>query len=293
MHMRLLKEPLVHFVVAGAVLFGGYSLINRSVQSPSLAEPVRIGEGEVRWIKETFSSQWRRAPTAEELSGLLAGFLEEDLLAREARALGLDQGDTIIRRRLAQKLTFLVNDTLRVADPSEGELRQFYAANVGRFQTGPRVSFSQIFFNPEHRRNAESDAEAALISVSASGSRASQPLGDPLLLEDNFVDVDEQSLSNMFGADFAQAVLALMPGAWSQPIKSGFGVHLVHLISLRPAESPRFEEVRNKVLAEWRHQRETEMKAAYLEKLREKYGVVIEASVKPLFASQPTTGVRQ
>ena len=291
--MRLLKEPLVHFVVAGAVLFGGYSLINRSGQSPSPAEPIRIGEGEVRWIKETFSSQWRRAPTAEELSGLLAGFLEEDLFAREARALGLDQGDTIIQRRLAQKLTFLVKDTLRVADPSDGDLRQFYSANAGRFQTGARASFSQIFFNPEHRRNAESDAEAALVSVSASGSQVSQPVGDPLLLEENFVDVDEPSLSSMFGADFARAVFALTPGAWSQPIKSGFGVHLVHLISLTPTESRRFEEVRSKVLAEWRHQRETELKAAYLAKLREKYGVVIEDSVKPLFASQPTTGVRQ
>jgi parvulin-like peptidyl-prolyl cis-trans isomerase-like protein len=289
--MRVLTEPLVHFVLVGAVLFGGYSLLNRSIPSGSTTEPVRIGEGEVRWITETFTSQWRRAPTAEELNGLLAGFLEEDLFAREAKALGLDRDDSVVRRRLAQKLTFLVNDTLRVAAPSDDELRRFYAANAEHFQTGARVSFTQIFFNPEHRTDAQSDAEAALISVSTAGGSAVLPTGDPLLLEGDFIDVDQQSLSNLFGADFARAVFALAPGSWSQPIKSGFGVHLVRVTGVKPVEPRPFEEVRGKVLEDWRHRKETEMRAAYLAKLREKYGVLIEDRVRPLFVSAPVPTV--
>ena len=128
--LKLLKDPLLHFVVAGAILFAGYELINRGEINPSATDPVHIGEGEIRWLKETFANQWQRPPTEDELRGLVAGFLEEELFAREAKALGLDQNDTIVRRRLAQKLTFLVDDTSRIVEPADEELRRFYDANA-------------------------------------------------------------------------------------------------------------------------------------------------------------------
>ena len=118
-------------------------------------DPVHIGEGEIRWLKDTFANQWQRPPTDDELRGLVAGFLEEELLAREAKTLGLDQNDTIVRRRLAQKLAFLVNDTSRVAEPNDEELRQFYNKNADRFRVEARLSFTQVFFNPERRQHAE------------------------------------------------------------------------------------------------------------------------------------------
>ena len=124
--MRLYRDPLLHFAVAGALLFAGYILINHNKTDTPSTDPVHVGEGEVRWLKETFANQWQRTPTADELRGLVGGLLEEQLLAREAKTLGLDQNDTIVRRRLAQKLTFLVADTSRVAEPSDEELRQFY-----------------------------------------------------------------------------------------------------------------------------------------------------------------------
>ena len=128
--MRFYRDPLLHFAVAGALLFVGYALMNRGETDPPSTEPVHIGNGEVRWLKETFANQWQRTPTDDELSGLVAGFIEEELLAREAKTLGLDQNDTIVRRRLAQKLTFLVDDTSRVAEPSDEDLRQFYDTNA-------------------------------------------------------------------------------------------------------------------------------------------------------------------
>ena len=115
--LKLLRDPLLHFVVAGSVLFGGYELINRGEMNPPATDPVHIGEGDIRWLKDTFANQWQRPPTEDELRGLVAGFLEEELFAREAKALGLDQNDTIVRRRLAQKLTFLVEDTSRIVEP--------------------------------------------------------------------------------------------------------------------------------------------------------------------------------
>ena len=286
-NLKLLKDPLLHFFVAGAILFAGYELINRGEPTPSAIDPVHIGEGEMRWLKETFANQWRRPPTEDEMRGLVAGFLEEELFAREAKALGLDQNDTIVRRRLAQKLTFLIGDTSRIVDPNEGELRRFYDANAERFRADARVSFTQLFFNPERRQHAESDARAALLSISATDADHAASLGDPILLENEFHDVDSQTVSNVFGADFARSVFSLKPGSWAGPVKSGYGVHLVRVTDLSPGTLRPFEQVRPKVLEEWRHQQETAAKAAYLGKLREKYGVVIDDSASHLFAPPP------
>jgi hypothetical protein len=281
--MRLYRDPLLHFAVAGTLLFIGYALMNRDETSTPSTEPVHIGNGEVRWLKETFSNQWQRTPTDDELRGLVAGFLEEELLAREAKTLGLDQNDTIVRRRLAQKLAFLVDDTSRVAEPNEQELREFYNTNAERFRVEPRLSFTQIFFNPARREHAETDAKAALVLLStASGDDRATTMGDPTLLETEYHDVDAQTISNLFGSDFARGVSLLKPGSWAGPVKSGYGVHLVRITNQRPATLRPFEEIRPKVLEEWRRQRENQTKAQYLIKLREKYGVVTDDSLSPL-----------
>ena len=281
--MKLLREPLVHFVVAGAVLFAGYALINRGERTVPETDPVQIGEGEIHWLKKTFANQWRREPTGDELRGLVAGFLEEELLAREAKMLGLDRNDTIVRRRLAQKLAFLVDDTSRIIEPTDEQLRQFYDANAERFGDEARISFTQVFFSPERRSNAEHDAEAALVSISTMDNGAAT-IGDPILLETEFHDVDARTVSNLFGDDFARAIFLLKPGSWTGPVKSGYGVHIVRITNLRPATIRSFEAVRSKVVEAWQHQRETEAKAAYLAKLREKYSVDVDDKFAPLLA---------
>ena len=278
-NLKLLRDPLLHFVVASVVLFGGYELINRGEMNPPATDPVHIGEGDVRWLKDTFANQWQRPPTEDELRGLVASFLEEELFAREAKALGLDQNDTIVRRRLAQKLEFLIGDTSRIVEPADAELRRFYDTNAERFGVEARVSFTQLFFNPEKRQHAETDARAALVSISGMGADGAAAIGDPILLENEFHEVDEQTVAKMFGADFARAIFLLRPGSWAGPVKSGYGVHLVRVTNLSPATVLSFEEVRPKVLEEWRHQQQTQAKAVYLSKLREKYGVVIDGGI--------------
>ena len=278
--MKLLREPLLHFLIAGCLLFAGYGWLNRGAQVSQSEGPVRIGDGEIRWLQETFANQWRRTPTPEEMNNLVSRLLEEELLAREARALKLDQSDTIVRRRLAQKLTFLVEDTSRIAEPDENELRRFYVDHAGQYQTEPRVSFTHIYFSPK-RSQAEADARAALAVVSLVSRDQQAPQGDRLLLEDTYADVDQQAVTSLFGLDFAHAIFALTPGAWSGPVRSAFGVHLVRVTGLRPAELPRFDGVRERVLDDWRHERESHLKAAYLARLRDKYGVVFVESAKP------------
>jgi hypothetical protein len=280
--VKLLRDPLLHFGVAGAVLFAGYSLVHRADIAVSEADPIRIGEGEVHWLEQTFLNQWQRTATQDELRGLIAGLLEEELFAREARALGLDQNDTIVRRRLAQKLSFLVDDTSRILDPPNDELRRFYEANGASFRSEGRISFTQLFFDPQRRTHPEADAEAALVSISSTAGDGSGALGDRILLETEFHDVGEQAVAGMFGADFAQSIFAIKPGHWAGPVKSAYGVHLVRVNEVKPAAIQPFEEVRVKVLAEWRHRQENELRAAYIVKLRAKYGVVVDDSLRRL-----------
>jgi PPIC-type PPIASE domain len=224
--MTILKEPLLHFAVIGSILFGGYAWLSDKRVEATAVEPVRIGEGDMRWLKQTWSSQWLREPSADELKGLIDDLLKEKLMAREAEAMGLDQDDTIIRRRLAQKLKFLVEDTAQLAEPPQEELRRFYAANSTRFETPGKLSFTQIYFNPERRADAATDARATLAEIKANGEGASGA-GDLLLFGDSFDDTDELAVSGMFGADFAHEVFALDAGQWRGPIKSGYGLHLV------------------------------------------------------------------
>lgn len=289
--MKLLKEPMLHFAIAGGLLFAADAFVNQDPPGSEAAQPIRIGDGELRWLSETFARQWQRSPSQEELRGLVANLVEEELLAREARSLGLDQDDTVVRRRLAQKLEFLVADTAQIAQPTDKELQDFYSANLERFKSEPRVSMNQIFFSTERRPDAQADARAALVKVAATGR--SGAVGDALLLAENFDLIDRQGLSGLFGAEFADAVFALAPGSWHGPIRSAYGHHLVRVTHVQAAEARPFETVRAMVAQEWRYDREKRMKAAYLARLQEKYGLVIEDSVQPLLPADAMSGPAQ
>jgi len=278
---RLLKEPLLHFLVLGALLFAVYSWLNRSLpDNKSAAGTVRITSNEIAWLKETWSRQWQREPTRDELRGLVTDFLKEELLAREARALGLDQNDTIVRRRLAQKLEFLVQDTSRLAEPTEEDLRRFYEANPERFQTDAHISFTHVFFSREKRANAATEAKAALSDLSRGANPAD--FGDRLLVDSEVVDADMQSVAGQFGREFADAVFTLKPGAWNGPIESGYGLHLVRVSEVKPANRREFSQVKTQVLERWREQRQREDNEKYFASLLKKYDVVVDENLKPL-----------
>jgi parvulin-like peptidyl-prolyl cis-trans isomerase-like protein len=284
-YMNLLKEPLLHFLLVGAALFGAYTWLNRTVEKPSVGKTpqIQVSAGDVQWLVENWTTQWQRPPTQQELRGLVVDYLNEQLLAREARALGLEENDVIIRRRLAQKLTFLIDDTLRRADPSDDELQQFYETNAQRFRSGARISFVHIYFSPQLRADARLDATAVLKLLEES-SRSATELGDRLLLESEFRDETEQSISSAFGLGFARAVFALKSNAWSGPIESGYGLHLVRVLALQEARLPSLSEVRARVLEDWKREKEHIAKERYLAQLRRKYDVVVDDDVKPFIA---------
>jgi parvulin-like peptidyl-prolyl isomerase len=286
--MRLLREPILHFALAGAVLFGLNFWLNAG-KNEDAVEPVRIGAGDVEWVKDAWSKLWLRQPTESELEGLINELIEEQLLAREAVEMGLDKNDTIVRRRLAQKLKFLVEDTSRLIEPTDDRLREFYSANPSLFLHEPKVTFIQIFFDPSKRRNADGDAASALAKLSnVDLNRAFSGFGDRLLIEGDLADGTQSSVANVFGPEFMQAVFTLAPKKWSGPIKSGYGAHLVYVSELSEGVQRSFEEARADVLLTYRTQMRESANKEYTARLREKYGVVIDADVHTLINPKVT-----
>src|SRR5262245_6209346 len=278
----LLREPLFHFLVLGGALFGAYAWWGRGAHGKR-HETVRIGEADVVWLKDTWARQWQREPSEDELRGLVTEYLREEILAREARAMGLDADDPFVRRRLAQKVDFLVRDTSNMAEPTEADLRAFYAAHPEQFADGSRISFTQVYFREEHR-----DAVAIALERLRSGADPMSE-GDASLLETEQRDVPRQAVAAQFGEGFAAALFALPDGGWTGPIASSYGSHLVRITGRRAIGTGDFKAARERVAAAWRDARQREDGERFLATMLEKYAIVADESVKPLIGPITTT----
>ena len=292
--IRFLQEPLLHFLVIGAVLFGAYAWLNRDGGDAGVRQ-VRLAESDVRWLRETFVLQSQREPTEEELRVLVRDFVKEALLARQARELGLDQDDIVVRRRLAQKMTLLLQDDSRRAAPSDDDLHRLYEAQrsqAPRSQdrseprtlfTRPRISFTHIFFSRDQRADAAADARQALKELSRPDATApAAALGDRVSIKAEFRNADERAVANQFGAKFAAEVFELAPGPWQGPLESSQGFHLVRITQLTPAQLRPFDEIKGELVEMWHEQNQRESEERYFVEQLKKYRVVPDESVKAL-----------
>jgi parvulin-like peptidyl-prolyl isomerase len=297
---RFLKEPLLHFLVIGAALFGAYAWLNRDGDAG--VRQVRLAESDVSWLKETFALERQRQPSEEELRALVRGFVKEEVLARQAQELGLDRDDIVVRRRLAQKMTFLLQDNSRRAQPSDEDLRRLYEAQRGQAQGNqvqgnqgpsepqtmfarPRISFTQIFFSRDQRADAAADARQALEKLSRSDSAAPiADLGDRISIKSEFRDADQRTVANQFGAKFAARLFALAPGPWQGPLESSQGFHLARITQLTPAQLRPFDEIKGELVEMWHEQSQRESEERYFAEQLKRYRVVPDESVKALVA---------
>ena len=281
--VKLLREPLLHFLLAGALLFAAYAWLNPDRSDEGGAErTIRITERELTWLAETWTRQWQRPPSERELLGLVTDYLREELLAREARTLEFDRDDVVIRRRLAQKMSFVLEDTARLPTPTDDELRALYAEDPARFDAPAEISFVTVFFSPDKRgERAAIDARAALVRLSAGGDAADQP-GDSSMLPGELREADEETIAGVYGVGFAAAIMKLAPGQWHGPIESAFGLHLVRVTDRREAVPQPFEAVRALLAEEWRRRSEQAAMNAYFKGLLQRYEIEATDNVRPL-----------
>lgn len=271
----LLREPLFRFLVIGAALFGVYGVIGGD--SPGAeSRRITISTAEIELLRGRWMLQWLRAPSEEELQALVEERVREEVLYREALAMGLDRGDSMIRQRLAQKVKFLIEDVTLAREPSASELEAYFAANGERYRVPPRLSFSQVFFRLEGREPAAKPklVLAQLRSAPEFGDPAI--LGDRSLLESRYSRQTPQEIAAVFGEEFAAALLALDPRNWSDPITSGYGLHLVRIEERSDAHLPAFADVAEEVRADWMNDQRRQANVAFVERLLARYEVTVE-----------------
>jgi parvulin-like peptidyl-prolyl isomerase len=277
MMRRILGEPLLHFAFLGALLF----VLFRTLGDPREAAPQRVvvSSGQIERLAETWRRTWQRPPTRAELEGLVAEYVREEILYREALALGLDRDDTIVRRRLRQKMEFLSEDLGTLEEASEEDLQSFLAAHPERFQIEARLSFRHVFLSRERRGEAAAlqDATRLLVALQEdpAGIDAEAP-GDPLPLRSELNDAGESEVERTFGSAFAEGLRDVTPGRWQGPIASAYGLHLVFVRERTPARQPVLAEVRQRVQSEWLVERRREANESVYRRFRERYEVVIE-----------------
>ena len=235
-----------------------------------------------------FAKTWQRQPTPEELAGLVRDRVREEVYCREAIALGLDREDTIIRRRLRQKMEFVSDDIAALAEPTDAELEEYLRAHSDSFRVEPRFTFQQVVLDPEkHGEKLASDAAQLLAQLDHAGSEADlSTLGDSVLLETRFAGLPASEVAKQFGEPFALALGRLQPGRWQGPVESGYGVHLVYVSERIDGRLPALAEVRDAVRREWDNARRLAANEAFYQELLERYSVTIEG---PEPADQPVT----
>jgi PPIC-type PPIASE domain len=270
----ILREPLLHFLVLGAGLFLLFGVFGR--QAGERSDRIVVTEARIESLAELFERTWRRPPTAAELEGLIEDHVKEEILYREALALGLERDDIVIRRRLRQKMEFLGEDVAGQAEPSDGELQAFLAEHPDRFRVPGRLSFTQVYLSPDRRgEDARGDAERVLVTLNA-GEADPAEVGDPFLLERDYRDLRVPDAERLFGRGFAARLVGLPVGRWSGPVESGYGLHLVLVHERSPPSLPALAQVRAAVALEWQAAWRQEANAAFYERLRAGYEVTIE-----------------
>lgn len=269
-----LREPLLHFLVIGALLF---LVFHFRGDAGSGGNRIVITPGQVESMTSRFLKTWQRPPTETELKGMIDDMVRGEMAAREARSMGLDQGDTIIQRRLRQKLEFLAED-LNSAPPTDANLQDWLAGHAESYRRDPRLAFRQAYLNPSrHGDRLEADAQELLARLQASGLESDESgLGDALMLPGRVPLTSQAVITSQFGQDFANQLMTLEPGRWSGPIRSGFGLHLVFVEEREDARRPELAEVRSAVERDFLADRRRQTLEQMYESLLQRYQVTIE-----------------
>ena len=273
---RILSEPLLHFLLLGTVIFAAFGFVSKRGSN----EPgkIVISEGQIAAMAEGFARTWRRPPTRDELEGLIKDRVQEEVYCREAMALGLDKEDTVIRRRLRQKMEFVSDDIAALAEPSDEELSTYLKAHAETFGVQRQFTFSQVYLNPErHGENLARDTAQVLTQLRQAGDEADlSQLGDSFLLEHKFHSLPASEVVKQFGEKFAAKLGELSLGQWQGPVESGYGAHLVRVSERTEGRMPELAEVRDAVRREWANARRLETNEKFYQELLKRYVVTIE-----------------
>jgi len=279
MFHQIIREPLLHFLIAGVLIFAGYSAMV-DPKTTEGADTIRIGDTEMQFLRAQHEKLWGRPPTDRDLAPLVQEFIREEVLYREGVAMGLDQDDVIVRRRIGQKMEFMIGDLAVPAEPDDEMLTTYLDANRDKYLEPPHLTFTHVYFNVDQRgEQARADAASALIEI---GNRERAPeVGDRFALSVDYADETAREVDQSFGPDFGGQLLAAPVGEWSGPLESAYGLHLVRVLARTDPRLPDFDELRDRLSADYSFETRQAANTLALERLTERYRVVFDGSWTP------------
>lgn len=264
---RLAKEPLVHFLLAGAAIFAVLGW--RSEPADPTSREIHLTREDQARLSVNFAQVMGRPPTDAELDAVIAQWVREEVLYREALRLGLDQGDAVVRKRLAQKMDVIAASAADAETPTNEVLEKWLTAHPERFAQDMKLTFDQIYFTTRGR--------AAVARTLLGGGADWRKLGDPVSLPAHFEAADRSVAASEMGDEFARALVNLEPGpAWHGPLESALGWHLVRLTARDPGVLPPLAAIRQRVEDDWRAATGQARQDAAYRTLRDAYTVTID-----------------
>lgn len=268
---RILREPLTHFVAIGIAIF----VVSHVIEERQSRYNIAVSDADLTRIANTYTQQYGAPPTPLQMRTMVDNQVREEIYLREGLALGLDKNDEIVRRRIAQKFDFLQQDQAAPRDPSEAQLRAWYDGHKARFTEPARRSFEQRFYSPDQRGDAAAKA-LAISAAKALGAGQAAPTGDSFPGPGTVVALAADEVERVFGGTgFGAAVFAAPVGHWSQPLRSGFGWHVIRVTEARPAHPRSFDEARADVRRDWVEADRQARNDAVWQTLRARYAVTL------------------
>ena len=268
--LRLLREPLLHFLAIGGLIFVLFAAM--SEPGPEPADTIVVGPERIEQLVRGFQAVWRHPPTDDELRAMIDDFVREEIYYRKALTLGLDRNDTVVRRRLRQKMEFLTDSGAEILEPVAGELEAYRLANEKTFRRGPRLAFEQIYLG---ETSAPESIRLSLGALQSDPVADLSALGERTLLPAQLGLSPPEAVDGVFGKGFFERLAELTPGVWAGPVASAYGVHLVRIGESLAARTPPLDEIRDAVLRDWKAAKARELRELHYARLRERYVVEI------------------
>lgn len=271
----VLKSPLVHFFALAGVIFALYTVLDDAPAAPA-PDAITLSPEEAGRLVTRFTKTWNRPPSADEVKGLVRAWALEEAYVRDALALGLDQGDQVIRQRLMLKMQFLAESGAEAEHADDAALQAFLDKNPERFRQPARLAFSQVLLPPGQAE------EASKIRAALENGANPATLGKASLLPGTFPMTPVPAIDRTFGDGFGETVAGLPVGRWEGPVKSSYGLHLLRVTGRTEAALPPLAEIRSRVETEWRAAKAREMREAFEKALLARYTVTLPTAEEVL-----------
>lgn len=267
---KILKEPLFHFLLLGALIFALYGIVNRKTDDE---RTILIDDFDMNNIIASWEMQWKRLPTDEELKNLVQQNIKQEIFYQEALKMNLDHNDEIIKRRLSQKMQFLSNDLAAMNEPSDEDIQKYYDLHFTAYLSPYKFSFYQIVFNQDNRNDPLGDAEAFMSQINNLSIEEVKTKGDALPFPFFFENIDADDLNRQLGNDFSKSLEQVEKGSWTGPVQSGFGYHLIYLTDKTGPQIPEIESIKDDLLRDMEYDNQKQLNDLIFKELKKNYSI--------------------